>query len=328
MWGKGDGGRLGFGHENSMFVPALNPNIDSVRGLAMGGLHSIVLTEQGQLFSWGYGGFGALGHFRFTRELFPKLVEGSWKTKLRHCATGGAHTAAITESGEVYTWGRDRGEGRLGVGPNPGRDYESETGGLAVPTKVEALPVPVAAVFCGGFFTVALTKDGKVWNWGANSNYELGRGNKVGGWEPKLLTSLEDVRIRQVSCGGYHTLALTDEGKVLSWGHGEHGQLGHSSVESKKAPAVIEALADERVVYIACGGSTSAAVTDDGKLYMWGNGQDSQLGVPGLPNVQSSPVLVNFLIEDDGLGPHKVISVSIGASHTLCLVSRSSDPRQ
>lgn len=52
-----------------------------------------------------------------------------------------------------------------------------------------------------------------------------------------------------------------DEGKVLSWGHGGHGQLGHSSIENKKIPTVIEALADERVVYIACGGSSSAAIT-------------------------------------------------------------------
>ena len=42
-----------------------------------------------------------------------------------------------------------------------------------------------------------------------NVNYELGRGDTVGGWEPKPLTSLEDVHIVQVACGGYHTLALT-----------------------------------------------------------------------------------------------------------------------
>lgn len=52
---------------------------------------------------------------------------------------------------------------------------------------------------------------------------------------------------------------------------------------------------------------------------MWGNASDSQLGVPGLPEIQPSPVEVNFLMEDDGLGPHKVLSVSIGASHALCL---------
>lgn len=57
------------------------------------------------------------------------------------------------------------------------------------------------------------------------------------------------------------TVQILDEGKVLSWGHGGHGQLGHSSLQNQKIPAVIEALADERVVYIACGGSSSAAIT-------------------------------------------------------------------
>lgn len=64
--------------------------------------------------------------------------------------------------------------------------------------------------------------------------------------------------------------------------------------------------------------------TEKGKLYMWGNARDSQLGVPGLPEIQPTPVEVNFLMEeeDDELGPHKVLSVAIGASHAMCLVSR------
>lgn len=47
----------------------------------------------------GYGGFGALGHSVYHRELYPRLVEGSWSGKIRHIATSGTHTAAITESG-------------------------------------------------------------------------------------------------------------------------------------------------------------------------------------------------------------------------------------
>lgn len=47
----------------------------------------------------GYGGFGALGHTVYTRELVPRLVEGSWEEKVKHIATSGTHTAAITESG-------------------------------------------------------------------------------------------------------------------------------------------------------------------------------------------------------------------------------------
>lgn len=52
IWGKGDGGRLGFGHENSLFVPTVNPHLDSVRRVALGGLHSVALTSGGQVFAW------------------------------------------------------------------------------------------------------------------------------------------------------------------------------------------------------------------------------------------------------------------------------------
>ncbi|KAJ0088207.1 hypothetical protein Patl1_33075 [Pistacia atlantica] len=309
VWGKGDGGRLGFGHENSVFVPSLNPYLgdDPVQCVALGGVHSVALTSLG-IFSLGV--MVVLVHLDILSiiELFPRLVEGSWNGKIRHIATSGTHTAAITESGELYTWGRD---GRLGLGP--GR-LPSEGGGLSIPPKVKALPVPVAAVSCGGFFTTVLARKG---------NFGIGESDKVGGWRPKPIPSLEDVLIIQLASGGYHSLALTDEGKVLSWGYGGHGQLGHSSTENQKVPVVIEALVDERVVYITCGGSSSAAITDKGKLYMWGNAKDSQLGVPGLPKVQPCPVEVKLLTEDDGLGPQKVLSVAVGASHAMCLVSRS-----
>ncbi|CAA2981085.1 Hypothetical predicted protein [Olea europaea subsp. europaea] len=323
IWGKGDGGRLGFGHEDSVFVPTMNPNFDSaVKSIALGGLHSVALDSLGRVFTWGYGGFGALGHSVYHRELLPRLVEGSWDGEICHIATSGTHTAAITKSGKLYIWGRDEGDGRLGLGPSRGPD---QAGGLSIPFEVKALPVPVVAVSCGGFFTMTLTEEGQLWNWGANSNYELGRGDKVGGWKPQPVPSLKDVHLIQIASGGYHSLALTDKGEVLSWGHGGHGQLGHSSLQNQKVPVRIEALANERVTYIACGGSSSAAITDKGKLYMWGNAKDCQLGIPGLPEIQSSPVEVKFLVDDNGndeVGNHNVLSVAVGASHAMCLVSR------
>lgn len=319
-WGKGDGGRLGFGDERSVFEPELNPNLEAVRMLALGGVHSTALTRNGEVFTWGYGGFGALGHSVYHRELLPRLVNGPWKGTISHLATGGAHTAAITDSGELYTWGRDEGEGRLGLGSGGG---PGEGGSLGTPSKVNALPVPVAAISCGGFFTMALTSEGKLWNWGANSNFELGRANTISDWRPQPIPSLEDVRIVQIASGGYHSLALTDKGELFSWGHGGHGQLGHCTIQNQNVPRLVEALAEECIVYIACGGSSSAAVTDKGKLYMWGNARDCQLGVPGLPEVQPTPIEVKFLMDDDEeLGLHHVLSVSVGASHAMCMVSR------
>ncbi|KAK9285118.1 hypothetical protein L1049_024303 [Liquidambar formosana] len=51
IWGKGDGGRLGLGHENPAFVPTLNPNLDCVQSIALGGLHSVALDSLGQVFT-------------------------------------------------------------------------------------------------------------------------------------------------------------------------------------------------------------------------------------------------------------------------------------
>lgn len=50
----------------------------------------------------GYGGFGALGHRVYHRELVPRLVEGSWDAEICHVATSGTHTAAITKSGGLF----------------------------------------------------------------------------------------------------------------------------------------------------------------------------------------------------------------------------------
>lgn len=57
--------------------------------------------------------------------------------------------------------------------------------------------------------------------------------------------------------------AVTDEGEVLSWGHGGHGQLGHPTLQNHRVPLAIKALSDERIVHIACGGSTSAAISGE-----------------------------------------------------------------
>ncbi|XWS75757.1 hypothetical protein CRYUN_Cryun01aG0119500 [Craigia yunnanensis] len=177
MWRKGDGVRLGFGRENPAFLATLNPLLDSVSSFALGGLHSVALTSLGEVFTWSYSLYIFFVSFPIRIQLL--LIE-------------------------LYTWGREEGNGRLGLGPGRG---PIEGGGLSIPSKVKELPTPIAAASCGGFFTMALTKEGQLWNWGANSNYELGRGDK-------------------------------------------------------KIPVIVEeALADKHVVYIACGGSSSAAIT-------------------------------------------------------------------
>lgn len=77
-------------------------------------------------------------------------------------------------------------------------------------------------------------------------------------------------RPKQVSCGGFHTAVVTEDGKVMTFGGGEHGQLGHSDRWNKLKPTLVQALDAVTVSYITCGWSHSVALISDGTLYSWG----------------------------------------------------------
>ncbi|CAI5986500.1 unnamed protein product [Closterium sp. NIES-64] len=184
---SGDGGRLGLGNEISLFSPTLNPDFPqgtAVRSAAAGGLHSLAVSERGELFTWGYGGFGALGHGEFTRRDVPCHVEPSdWleeRVEIKVAAAGGSHTLGLSTGGRIYAWGRDEGEGRLGI-PHI-VDAIGEEGCVPRPIPVEfpasqGLPRGgVSLVACGGFFSAAVDCEGGVWTWGGER-----RGWLVGG---------------------------------------------------------------------------------------------------------------------------------------------------
>lgn len=103
LWGKGDGGRLGTGSEVSLYSPHLSPFPSRVKSVALGGLHSAAVTEDGYVYTFGFGGFGALGHGSYEKALSPKLVDGSsvGMKDIVHIACGGAHTAAVSASGNM-----------------------------------------------------------------------------------------------------------------------------------------------------------------------------------------------------------------------------------
>lgn len=63
-------------------------------------MHFLILLLRNEVLR-GYGGFGALGHSVYHRELLPKIVEGSWDGEISHIATSGTHTAAITKAGRI-----------------------------------------------------------------------------------------------------------------------------------------------------------------------------------------------------------------------------------
>ena len=80
-------------------------------------------------------------------------------------------------------------------------------------------------------------------------------------------------RVVAVSAGPLHSLALTADGAVWSWGDGEDGMLGNGDEQQQLLlPEKIEAFAGQRVVAVSAGGHHCLAITADGNVFTWGKG--------------------------------------------------------
>uniref|UniRef100_A0A8C0IPH8 HECT-type E3 ubiquitin transferase n=1 Tax=Chelonoidis abingdonii TaxID=106734 RepID=A0A8C0IPH8_CHEAB len=95
--------------------------------------------------------------------------------------------------------------------------------------------------------------------------------------EPQVYGFIHDQNIKEVACGGNHSVFLLENGEVYTCGLNTKGQLGHQREGSK--PEQIGALADQHIVHVACGESHSVALSEHGQLFAWGAGSDGQLGI-------------------------------------------------
>ena len=91
--------------------------------------------------------------------------------------------------------------------------------------------------------SLALTADGALWSWGWGEDGTLGHGDEQSQPLPKKVEALAERRVVAVSAGGAHSLAITADGAVLSWGEGASGQLGHGDQQDQLLPKKIEGLA-------------------------------------------------------------------------------------
>ncbi|MEW5304415.1 MAG: hypothetical protein WDW36_007026 [Sanguina aurantia] len=182
----------------------------------------------------------------------PVLVQNTSSVDVVRAAIGGRHAALITRAGELYTWGCGA-EGNLGLGT---------TVNVASPRQVTRMRGKgIKAVACSEGCTAAISSDGRMYTWGSGMAGQLGHGNMFRLPEPKLLSIFGDeVIIEQVSCGPYHTAAVSYDGTLFTWGNGLFGKLGHGDHESTFTPRPVLALADHFVLHVSCGWWHTAAV--------------------------------------------------------------------
>ncbi|KAK7103664.1 uncharacterized protein [Littorina saxatilis] len=264
-----------------------------------------------QLFTWGLGKSGQLGTGKEQTEHTPQFIKlrNKASSTLKQVSCGALFTAVIMQDGDVFATGCGK-YGRLGTG-------NEEDHVTFVPVN---LPEKVTQISCGVWHAAAVTTSYGLLVWG----HRKGCGTKSGQQSssvltpPSLVISPEEHKVVGVACGNNFTLAWTDEGRVLSWGSGHHGVLGHGSTDDIPSPKVEAALKDEKIVAASAGFFHSAFVTEDGKVFTCGKGSDGALGL-GKNSLSDAltPKLVSFS-ENTQIAS---VSCSVGEhhGHTLAL---------
>ncbi|PKI57757.1 hypothetical protein CRG98_021824 [Punica granatum] len=280
-WGDGayNYGLLGHGNEVSHWVPKrVNGPLEGIHvsSISCGPWHTAVVTSAGQLFTFGDGTFGVLGHGDRKSISIPREVESLKGLRTVRASCGVWHTAAVVEimvgnssssncsSGKLFTWG-DGDKGRLGHG-----DKESKL----VPTCVAALVEPnFCQVTCGHSLTVALTTSGHVYTMGSTVYGQLGNPHADGKLPTRVEGKLSKSFVEEIACGAYHVAVLTSRTEVYTWGKGANGRLGHGDTDDRNSPTLVEALKDKQVKSIACGTNFTAAIC----LHKWISGIDQSM---------------------------------------------------
>jgi len=294
-FGFGDYGRLGHGGDQDEPVPRLVEALagKKVIGAAAGDMHTAAWTEEGELFTFGYGGygvnngFGKLGHGGGQTELVPRLVEALAGKKVVGVSAGEAHTAAWTEEGELFTFGVGY-SGRLGHG---GEQTEP------VPRLVQALAgKKVVGAAAGGNHTMVWTEEGELFTFGIGFFGRLGHGGEEDELVPRLVEALAGKKVVGAAAGERHTVAWTEERELFTFGWGNQGRLGHGVLQTERVPRLVEALAGKQVIGAAAGKYHTAAWTEEGELFTFGNAFYGQLGHGATQN-ELVPSLVEAFTE-------------------------------
>ncbi|XP_034735088.1 probable E3 ubiquitin-protein ligase HERC4 [Etheostoma cragini] len=223
--------------------------------VACGSQHSVALTKDGQVYTWGQDSRGQLGlGKRKPGANSPQHLRSLSALPLVQIAAGGEQSFALSVSGGVFGWGRNHC-GQLGLGDTTDRH---------TPTPVHCLHMKETIhISCGKNHTATLTKTGAVFTFGSGQYGQLGHNSFRDELRPRLVAELWGAKVSMTACGQHHTLVLTDSKRIYSFGCGEQGQLGHGGESQPSVPLPVQlpqdTADDPKVRNIFAGGNCSFA---------------------------------------------------------------------
>ena len=322
-WGATANGALGDGTNiqgSYRLTPEIVPDFDDVAMLEAGYSHAMALKHDGTVWAWGLNWCGQLGDDTVDTRTIPVRVHNL--SDIVSIAAGHAHSLAINQDGSVWAWGKnDRGQ----LGDNSATDR-------LIPVQVAGLTnVKQVAGGCG--HSLAVKQDGTVWAWGRGYEGQLGHGRSRTDSRTPVPVVFSDATQEQrsqgnfnftpisgvvaVAAGCWHSLALTQEGRLWAWGNGYYGQLGYGNYNTQTSWAfpVPEIIG---VTSIKAAVKQSMALKDNGTVWVWGVNEYGQLGIdPAVGNGFYSPVQIPDLGSVDAIDASEFHGIAIKNDGTM-----------
>ena len=262
---------------------------------ACGKYHTITLSNDGTLHSFGNNEHGQLGLGDNSLNMIslPTPIPNLPKIKMISC--GYSFTVCVDYEGIMWSFGKNS-SGQLGTGNKTICN---------VPQKVQDIP-PVLSVSCGFSHTLIITNDSNLWSCGRNDYGQLCLGNREYQMKPQK-TSFSN--ISKLSTGHYHSLFQNDKGDIFACGSNISGECGlrHNN-HPQISPSIIPKL-PPNIVQFVCGCRQSLFLDSKGKVYSVGDNVFGSLGA-GHNTDQ------NALTSIYDIPPIKIISC-VGASSYL-----------
>lgn len=261
------------------------------------GNNCAAITKDGRLYRWGNNAKGQLGDGTGTIKYEPVLIP--FENEVQSFKAGHDCSAAVIKDDDygnaLYLWGYNS-YGQLGDGTTDNSFTPSEPRFYGVDE-----------VSLGQNYSAAIV-EGKLYLWGNNQDGQIGNGES-GGRVTSPVQILTDQNVKQIilpQYSGHHSAAVTEEQQLYLWGNNQYGQIGDGN-KGGKVTSPTPILEGQRIKQVSLGATHTAAVTEDGRLYLWGDNQYGQIG-NGKTAAQKTP----WELPLDRLDNQKVKSVYLG----------------
>lgn len=239
--------------------------MENVKSVSLGSVNSAAIKKDGSLWLWGTNTLDEILKLPPNKSYKPYKIMDDVKS----VSLGGSTGAAIKDDGTLWMWGNNY-YGQIGDGT------QNE---CKVPKKIMD---HVKDVCVGGNYTAAIKEDGTLWMWGNNSNGKLGDGTTNSSLIPKKI--MDHVKIISINATN-HSAAVKEDGTLWTWGWNGYGQLGDGTTNESHKPKQIKIIDEKdmeglgenedvkptKIVSIAVGGDNTAAIGENGSLWMWGS---------------------------------------------------------